>query len=406
MKKKKLIIGASALLCIVLVVAVIIIFGGGNNGSKNNLGLAQVKQSFESDIQELKDGKYANLVYKEFEASIEDVEGVYNLEIQTDKNYLDNTFLENFENMNESIDKFFQEDFDKSYIVADFTLSESDEETIYVNYNDIEEECADEKYNQPRTEFLFGNEVSNGGYMVQIAEDLRNAWFSRGEFGEIQPSEYTEVYRYISCKRQVDDVDINLKDKVTKLSEMEEKVLSFVNGDFALPVSEGISFGIGDARILSNGEYEGVCFKLRRVYKGIPFEYGANGSGGMYIDPMGHDGGEIDYAVSEYPDTMLTFGVVNGKVIETKEIEKMLSLGDALEILSQRIGENSVYDVDGVELVYRNCAIPEDREDELDDILAPKWKILTKNQNDDKYTYFFVDVVTGEVTERFEYSYD
>ena len=44
--------------------------------------------------------------------------------------------------------------------------------------------------------------------------------------------------------------------------------------------------------------------------------------------------------------------------------------------------------------------------EEIQDILEPRWKITTVNQNDDKYTMFYVDVVTGEVSQRFEYMFD
>ena len=350
--------------------------------------------------------KYNNLIYHEFKTSLENVEGVYNIEIQSDNGYQDRTFLENFEKMNDVIDKFFMEDFDKSYIAADFYIS--DEETIYVDYNDIEKECVDEKYNKPRAEFLFGNDTSNGGYMVQISEALNNVWFSRYSLGNIIPSqcEYSNVYQYISCKRQNEDVEINLKDMKIKLSEMEERVLKYLNNEFPIPVSEKIGFGIGDVRILNNGDYEGICFKVRRIYKGVPFEYGSTASSGLYNDKVNHERGEISYAVSEYPDTILAFGIINGTVVETGTISEIISLGNALDILSQKIGDNSKYDVYGVELVYRECEIPEEKECEIDAILRPKWKIITINQNDDKYTLFYIDVVTGEVTERFEYYYE
>lgn len=405
MRKKKLLVGMSVVICIILIaVGVVFIADGTDNLNNSPISLKEVKENFQKDIQSLKDGRYDNLIYHDFKASIEDVEGVYNIEIQTDKSYLDNTYLENFANMNAVIDKFFVEDFDKSYIIADFHMP--DGETVEVGYHDIEKVCADEKYNTDRTEFLFGNEISNGGYMVQIAENLHHTWFSRGAFGEIQPSEYKKVYPYVTCIRQIDDVEVKLMDKTVKLSEMEEKVLSYLNQEFPLPTNEAIDFGIGDVRILDNGEYDGICFKVRRIYKGVPFEYGSNVSSGMYIDELDNDGGELDYAVSAYPDTMLAFGLVNGTVVENKEISEMISLGTALQILSEKIGENSIYDVYGVELIYRNCAITEEHKDELDDILSPKWKIITVNQNDDKYTLFYVDVVTGEVTERFEYYYD
>lgn len=224
--------------------------------------------------------------------------------------------------------------------------------------------------------------------------------------GDIQSSEYKKAYPYVTCIRQVDDAELNLKDGKIMLSEMENKVLNFVNNEFPLPISDNISMGIGDARIIDNGDYDGVCFKIRRIYKGVPFEYGTGAGSGMFIDSVGSETGEVDYAVSSYPDTMLAFGRVDGTVTETEEITEILTLKAALTNLSEQIGDNSVYDVYGVELVYRDSKIPKEREEELDDILTPKWKIITINQNDSKYTLFYVDVVTGKITQRFEYYYE
>ena len=60
-------------------------------------------------------------------------------------------------------------------------------------------------------------------------------------------------------------------------------------------------------------------------------------------------------------------------------------------------------------LKYRDKGVVK-TDKEWDEIIAtklsPKWKIITINQNDNKYTLFYVDVVTGEITERFEYYYE
>ena len=173
-----------------------------------------------------------------------------------------------------------------------------------------------------------------------------------------------------------------------------------------METSESIDFCIGDARVINNGNYDGICFQVRRVYKGVPFEYGPSFSSGMYVDEFDSDGGELSYVNSSTPDTMLGFGSVDGNIVETKVIDKMISLDTALNILSKSVGKNSIYDVYGVELVYRECKIPEADMTRIESILEPKWKIITINQNDDKYTLFYVDVVTGEITERFEYYYE
>ena len=408
MKKKKTLVMVCACVCLVLIVAAMVFIFQNKEEQNHQEGitkvtLEQVKEAYQSDIEKLKSGKYSNLVYHEFEGSLAAVEGVYNIEIQRDRSYENRTFLENCAIMKEVIDKFFMEDFDKSYIVADFNIE--GEETIYVSYDDIEKICVDEKYNNRNT-YLFGNNTSEGGYMVQIGEGLFNTWFSKYGLGDIHPSEYVKVYSYISGICQNDDVVLKLKDGDIPLADMETRVLSYIEKDFPLPYSDAISYGIGDVRILQNGEYEGVAFKLRRIYKGIPFEYGSAGSSGEYVDKLGHDFGELTYAESTAPDTLTGFGHVNGTVVETQTISELFTAGDALNLLSQKIGENSTYDVYGMELVYREGEIPEERKLELDDILAPKWKIITINQNDDKYTLFYVDVVTGEITERFEYYYE
>ena len=402
MKKKNIVAISAFLLIIVIGVILFFIF----IEKENKLTYVSTKEATEIEVHEIK-SRYNNLLFQEFEISIENVEVLYNFEIKSNTSYLDRTFIENFEIMDKVIDDFFVEDFDKSYIVADFDFQD-EEDVIYIKYNDIRDKCTSERYNLPEPTFLFGNNVSNDGYMVQIDESLRHIWFSKGGFGSIQPSmsELKKVHYYLSGKRQVEDVEINLRDGKIKLSKMEEKVLEYLNNSFPTEVTPNVTFAIGDARVLSNGDYEGICFQIRRVYKGIPFEYGSSFSSGMYVDDIDSDGGQVSYTESSLPDTMLGFGNVNGTIIETETITEMISLDTALELLSTRIGENSLYDIYGIELVYRECEIPEERIDKLDAILKPKWKIITINQNDDKYTVFYVDVVTGEISERFEYYYE
>ena len=407
MKKKKIIIGAGALVCGLIIAIVLLTTSNDEQPSDGSQELVSTEAAISSYAESIEEAQYTNLIFHDFEASIDDVKDVHNIKIMANGDYLDRTFLENFSIMKDVIDDFFMEDFDKSYIEATFFMSEGDD--IRVPYDDIEKQCIGKTYDEANLAVLFGNNTSEGGYMVQLDEGHSIAWFSRNGFGTIQPSmkEYKEIYRYISCKRQIDDVDINLKDGSIKLSELEEKVLSYLNDSFPLEVAENVTFGIGDVRVIDLGEYEGVCFKARRIYKGIPFEYGSNVSSDMYIDEYDSDGGEIGYVESTRPDTMLTFGHPSGTVVETDTITEMIPVDKAFERLSEKIGDNSVYDVYGVELVYRECVKADDIEEEgVEAVLRPMWKITTINQNDDKYTIFYVDVVTGDITERFEYYYE
>lgn len=414
MKKKKRIIMVLGSCIVAIVAALVFILTKEDNTAvdntlENKSSFAKVEENFKSDVQALKDGKYENLQCKEFTANIEGIEGLYNLEIENHREYEQRTHLENVEIIDSAINKFFKEDFDKSFIEVDFNISSED--SISINYTDIKTECVKDEYKDATMGFVSGRNTSEGGYMVQTTISLCNSWFSRYGLKDIGPfdggtsGEKTGIF-YNSCVRQEDDVELNLQDGKIMLSEMEEKVLKYTNEEFSLPVSAGIRYGISQAFVINNEEYDGISFMMTRIYKGVPFEYGSIGASGNYIDKLDHDGANIAYASSKYPDTLVGFGLTDGIVVEKNEIIEVISLGEALGLLSDQIGSNSVYDVHGVELVYRACEIPKEREKEIIDILKPVWKVITVNQNDDKYTLFYIDVVTGEITERFEYYYE
>lgn len=390
--------------CILITIVILfMVFSDDKPGSTSQVSVEEAIQNADSSNTNASN-KYDNLVIHDYKTSLGDIKEVYNLKIMTDKSYLNRTFIENFKRMDAAIDKFFMEEFDKSYIIADFHI---DGKTVEVGYNDIEKTCNSEAYDGEYMSYLFGNNTKQGGYMVQISESMINTWFSRYGLQSIHPSmkDYIGMYLYVSGNRQVDDADIKLKDGVIKLSEFEKKVLAYITESFPLETSDNVEFCIGDIRMIANGEYEAACFKLRRSYKGIPFEYGSNSSAGGFIDAYNHDAGELTYVESTHPDTMLSFGKVSGKVVETDTITDIISLDSAYDILSKKIGDNSVYDVYGVELVYRECVTKDKLEDGVDAVLKPMWKFITVNQNDDKYTLFYIDVVTGDITERFEYYY-
>ena len=412
-KKKKIILGIGACVVAIAVALVVILTKDDNptldNTLENKSTFEKAKENFDIDVQALKDGKYENLQCKDFTANIEGIEGLYNLDIEINKGYKQRTHLENIEIIDSAINKFFKEDFDKSFIEVDFNISS--EESISINYTDIKTECVKDEYKDATMGFVSGRNTSEGGYMVQTTISLRNSWFSRYGLKDIGPfdggtsGEKTSIF-YVSCGRQEDDVELNLQDGKIMLSEMEEKALKYTNEEFPLPVSEGIRYGISQAFVIDNEEYDGISFIMTRIYKGVPFEYGSGGASGNYIDKLNHDAANIAYASSACVDTLVGFGFPDGIVVEKSEITEVISLGEALDLLSEQIGSNSVYDVYGVELVYRSCEVPEDREDEILEILKPVWKVITVNQNDDKYTLFYIDVVTGEITERFEYYYE
>ncbi len=408
-KKTKMLVLSAVALLVIAVSVVLIIISNKPKEEATFYTIDDVKDKISSDISKIQKGKYKNLICDDFSASLEDIEGVYNIEIQNNNDYLKKSLVENLKIMDTTINRFFNEEFDKSFIEAEIFFDDEEGGSEYIGYNNLENALSDSKYKDYHSRYnepmwLFGNNTSEGGYMVQIDEALSNVWFSKYGLNNIAPNDYKKEYLYLMGKRQSEDFDIALTDKSVKISELENKCIEYLNKDFILPVPENISYEIGDAYMLKNGDKDAVCFLIRRVYKGIPFECGSNGASGEYNDKVDHDHGLIYYADSNSPDTLLGFGKTDIKVNEIEKIDKILDLNNAMKILSDRIGTNSTYNVKGAELIYREEPVENNNYDCVK--LTPKWKIVTLNQNDDKYTLFYVDAVTCEVTERFEYYYE
>ena len=64
-----------------------------------------------SDISKIQKGKYKNLICDDFSASLEDIEGVYNIEIQNNNDYLKKSLVENLKIMDTTINRFSTNDF-------------------------------------------------------------------------------------------------------------------------------------------------------------------------------------------------------------------------------------------------------------------------------------------------------
>lgn len=87
---------------------------------------------------------------------------------------------------------------------------------------------------------------------------------------------------------------------------------------------------------------------------------------------------------------------------EGETLTSIIDLSNAIDILSNTIGNNSKYQVLNIGLVYRQqCLSLEDEED--DSIyekykLTPSWHIDCISEMNNQNITFYVDAITGEVT--------
>ena len=118
-KKTKMLVLSAVALLVIAVSVVLIIISNKPKEEATFYTIDDVKDKITSDVSKIQKGKYKNLICDDFSASLEDIEGVYNIEIQKNKDYLKKSLVENLKIMDTTINRFFNEEFDKSFIEAE-----------------------------------------------------------------------------------------------------------------------------------------------------------------------------------------------------------------------------------------------------------------------------------------------
>ena len=85
-------------------------------------------------------------------------------------------------------------------------------------------------------------------------------------------------------------------------------------------------------------------------------------------------------------------------IVSTSEIKKVVTPKSALDMVSEEIGSNSIYKVSKIELVYRNEIINGVPAEGTEYVGVPCYKITCTNSLDERETYFYVEMETGNIS--------
>ena len=93
-KKTKMLVVSAVALLVIAVSVVLIIISNKPKEEATFYTIDDIKNKISSDISKIQKGKYKNLICDDFSASLEDIEGVYNIEIQNNNDYLKKSLVE------------------------------------------------------------------------------------------------------------------------------------------------------------------------------------------------------------------------------------------------------------------------------------------------------------------------
>lgn len=352
---------------------------------KENMSLQEVRDSVEAFMEKGKAGEYRNLTFDTFTPAITEKDCIYKLSINYPdryKNYDDEKLLETQMNVLKS---FYGEDIDLSY-VSNYMEN--------ISYEKMKKQMKEGNYESKSVPFLVYHKDE---IHAQVDGGISSLWVDMGELKGNIPRENYKIedklyYRYAA--------DASLKDSYqTKSGKMtvEQAITeleTYFNDNFPIEKNSEERYKADRIRILKIKDNQ-YAFDIgyRREYDGVLFEYEDSGTMGIAVQ----DQMDMSEAVvaEEGKVTFFNGFNMNSEIVRGgEEIKTVISLDRALGYIAEKLGNETEYHVTGIELAYKETLKKEGSE------AVPVWKFCLRNQTDNKVTFFYVDVVTGELSSR------
>lgn len=352
--------------------------------------LPEIRDSVDDFLEKGKSGQFRNLVFGEFYPVITSENSVCAITTRLSRG---EKTLKSLDNALEVLHTFYGNSLDTDYI-RNWNIEGE-------KLEDMRKEMAAGTFD-PGMDRGFLLVFHKDEYHAQVDSSCSVMWIDTGMKGVTPSGENLlnkEYYR--------ESTDGSLKDTyLTRTGEMSvveaiRQAEDYFNRDFPLEAEKEIEYRVSTVYIfkLEEGKF-GFDFGMRRSYRGVPFEYVSSGTYAYgereYVDMMD--------AVLEGDKNITYFsGFIRNNIVDIDETyEKILSPETAMEYVSEKIGDATVYNVTGMELSYASRYKEKTGVTDADRTIihSPVWTILAENKSDGHKTRFYVDVITGETTSR------
>lgn len=399
MQKKLLIITA----CMIAVVAIMGIVITNQNAEKNRqieqtlqddseaetavlIPLEEARKEADAVIEAGRNGEYRNLQFDEIHPLITEEDRIYQIRVSVP--HIPTT-EESLQNGLDIMQTLTEEPIDENLI----TVIASERITVDEMREKIREQ--DKEYTEGGYFLFYLNDELDT--CTQINSSLSYLWIDRGFKGVSTSDEnrLDQVYDAGATDGSLKDVYETASGEMS-VEEAIKQAENFINHEFPFPISisKEMVYRVFCVYILKmpDGTY-GFEFIMRRFCGGVPLE---NLPSELMVYEEG-DTSDFGDGILDAEDHVLYFRLLcNNEVEEMQEISEVIPLESAAEYISRKIADNTVYNVNKIELSYKGKE--KSAEDgEHYEIWTPKWIFYTTNETNGKEVRFYVDVVTGEV---------
>lgn len=345
--------------------------------------------------------QYNNLELGETKIYIPKVESVHNISIKGSGTYLGIT------DAKELIEKEIE--FLDFFIEEEFTEEDLWDCSHAISYKETRKQLDEGTYFKERKDMpalVYGCMDGEKPYSyAHVFADFSIVTFDRGKISNLLneeiffPEDRYGIIKSYGLSDELDD-EFQLLNGSISIKEAIDFVEYYLNSCMPYEMSDDVKIKVNQVNVVElNSDLNILHFQTTRNYKGINFEWG-----GFYFncekdDKYLKDRGSVHIIEIDDIDR---YGVTdNGNtddVVSTNEIKKIITPKGALDIVSEEIGSNSIYKISKIELVYRNQIINNILVEGTEYVGVPCYKITGTNSLDEKETYFYVEMETGNIS--------
>lgn len=367
--------------------------------SENRINITEYQNRYENEIIEIKGSKFQNIIFQDCEIMpIEGIDtvGIYRL-------YSENMGVdETIEFIKGWLKNIGCDDIDLEKELRDATgqYEGSNEEYPY-DYPAVFDHYPD--FDSGRGFFLNTNrcyiQMGSGG-IYSMSDGSITAFLNLDGFAAMDALGINQ--ENIVDKGMVSQLSDNvwdLADGEMSIADAAEIVENYFEAGTPKENPDNISIDAPEVEVFILGDKYGYAFKVRRVYKGIPFAYAATGTRTYY----GSDYEIIEDMKRAYVinhDRVSAFtGYSDAEQLEPlmEEETDIISLKDAIMMLDDFLAANVRLKVSKVGLVY--CPHVDKSGNK---VVYPCWQFQGINQTNNQLMRFYINVLTGEI---YYYSY-
>ncbi len=185
-KKRKSIICFAAVMAAAAVLGGIFWYGNRRPSEAKKADWANIQKTYPKEVQEAKNGKYPNLNVIEMNPDFSGIEDLYQIDLEANWDYKENTPKENLQQLKNIIHDFYGDSFELPPIQVTYFLSEDNYEEV--SMDEFEQMISKETEKILPYFLLFGDGRTEGkkGFL-QLDSSMTSLWFSKGEIPETFP---------------------------------------------------------------------------------------------------------------------------------------------------------------------------------------------------------------------------